>query len=95
MADESTTKPLTLHTLEKYNKKVLLPEIKGIVDGRMLHYTNEILKDNDKVIEELKPLREEQQAINQNYKTLDKRLDKVETFAEESAEMVGIEFKKG
>ncbi len=94
MADEYTTKPLTLETLEKYNKKILLPEIKGIVDERMQHYTNEILNDNDRVIKELKPLREEQQAINQNYKKLDKRLDKVETFAEEAAEIVGVEFKK-
>jgi len=59
MADEYTTKPLTLQTLEKYNKKVLLPEIKDIVDDRMQHYTNEILKSNDRVIKELKPFREE------------------------------------
>ena len=45
MADAYTTKPLTLETLEKYNKKVLLPEIKGIVDERMQHYTNESLND--------------------------------------------------
>ena len=95
MADEYTTKALTLETFEKYNKKILLPEIKDIVDERMQHYTDKILKNNDKVIEELKPIREEQQAINQNYKKLDKRLDSVETFAEESAEIVGIEFKTG
>ena len=94
MANDYTTNPLTLETLEKYNKKVLLPEIKGIVDERMQHYTDKILKSNDRVIKELKPLREEQQAINQNYKKLDKRLDKVETFAEEAAEIVGVEFKK-
>ncbi len=64
MADEYKTKPMTLETLEKYNKKVLLPEIKGIVDERMQHYTNEILTDNDRVIKELKPLREEQKAID-------------------------------
>ena len=95
MADEYKTKPMTLETLEKYNKKILLPEIKGIVDERMQHYTNEILKSNDKVIKELKPLREEQQAIDENYKKLDERMDNVETFAEEAAEFVGIEFKKG
>jgi len=95
MADEHTTKALTVETLEKYNKKVLLPEIKSIVDERMQHYTDRILKSNDKVIKELKPLREEQQAINQNYKKLDKRLDNVETFAEEAAKIEGIEFKKG
>lgn len=94
MADEYKTKPMTLETLEKYNKKVLLPEIKGIVDERMQHYTSEILKSNDKVIKELKPLREEQQAIDENYKKLDERMDNVETFAE-AAEFVGIEFKKG
>ena len=82
MANEYTTQPLTLETLEKYNKKILLPEIKGIVDERMQHYTNEILNDNDRVFKELKPIREEQQAINENYKKLDKRLDKVESFAE-------------
>ena len=95
MADEYKTKPMTLETLEKYNKKILLPEIKGIVDERMQHYTNEILKSNDKVIKELKPLREEQQAIDENYKKLDERMDNVETFAEEAAEIVGIQFKKG
>jgi len=58
MAGEYTTKPLTLETLEKYNKKVLLPDIKGIVDERMQHYTNEILESNDRVIKKLKPLRE-------------------------------------
>jgi len=93
MADEYTTKALTLETLEKYNKKVLLPEIKSIVDERMQHYTGKILKSNDRVIQELKPLREEQHAINQNYKKLDERLDKVESFAKEAAEIVDIEFK--
>ncbi len=58
-------------------------------------WKSEVLKSNDKVIKELKPFKEEQQAINQNYKTLDKRLDKVETFAEESAERMGVGFKKG
>jgi len=95
MADEYTTKPLTLETLEKYNKKILLPEIKGIVDDRMQHYTDKILKSNDQVIKELKPLREEQQAIDENYRTLDERMDKVETFAEDTAKIVGVEFKKG
>ena len=95
MADEYTTKALTVETLEKYNKKVLLPEIKSIVDERMQHYTDRILKSNDKVIKELKPLREEQQAIDQNYKKLDQRVDGVEAFAEEAAEIVGIDFKKG
>ena len=95
MADEYTTKPLTLETLEKYNKKILLPEIKGIVDDRMQHYTDKILKSNDKVIKELKPLREEQKAIDENYRTLDERLDNVETFAEETAKIVGVEFTKG
>ncbi len=95
MAKEYTTRPLTLETLEKYNKKILLPEIKGIVDERMQHYTNEILNDNDRVFKELKPIREEQQAINENYKKLDKRLDKVESFAEEAAEIVRVEFTKG
>ena len=46
------------------------------------------------MIKELKPLREEQQAINQNYKKLDERMDSVEAFAEETAEIVGFEFKK-
>ncbi len=58
-------------------------------------WKSEVLKSNDKVIKELKPFKEEQQAINQNYKTLDKRLDKVETFAEESAERMGVQFKTG
>ncbi len=58
-------------------------------------WQSKILKSNDKVIKELKPLREEQQAIDENYKKLDKRLDNVETFAEESAEIVGVEFKTG
>ena len=53
-------------------------------------WKSEVLKSNDKVIKELKPFKEEQQAINQNYKTLDKRMDKVETFAEESAERMGV-----
>ncbi len=66
MADEYKTKPLTLETLEKYNKKVLLPNIKEVVNERMRHYTDKILKSNDEVIKELKPLREEQQAINYN-----------------------------
>ena len=58
-------------------------------------WKSQLLKSNDKVIKELKPLREEQKAINQNYKKLEERLDSVETFAEESAEIVGIEFKTG
>ena len=49
MANEYTTKSLTQETLEKYNKKVLLPEIKDIVDERMQHYTNKILDSNDQV----------------------------------------------
>ena len=47
------------------------------------------------MIKELKPLREEQKAINQNYKKLVERMASVEDFAEEAAEIVGIEFKKG
>ena len=78
MANEYTTKSLTQETLEKYNKKVLLPEIKDIVDERMQHYTNKILDSNDKVIKELKPLREEQEAIDENYKQLDKRVATLE-----------------
>ena len=78
MANEYTTKSLTQETLEKYTKKVLLPEIKDIVDERMQHYTNKILDSNDKVIKELKPLREEQEAIDENYKQLDKRVATLE-----------------
>jgi len=58
-------------------------------------WKSDVLKSNDKVIEELKPIREEQQATNQNYKKLDKRMDNIETFAEKAAETVGAEFKKG
>ena len=58
-------------------------------------WKSEVLKSNDKVIKELKPFKEEQQAIKQNYKKLDERLDKVETFAEESAERMGVQFKTG
>ena len=61
----------------------------------MQHYTNEILNDNDRVFKELKPIREEQKAIDENYRTLDERMDKVETFAEEAAKVVGVEFTKG
>ena len=87
MASEYKTKPLTLETLEKYNKKVLLPDIKEVVDERMQHYTNKILDSNDKVIQELKPLREEQKAIDQNYKRLDKRVDTLEDVA-------GVKFER-
>ena len=48
-----------------------------------------------KVIKELKPLREEQKAIDENYKKLDERMDNVETFAEEAAKIVDVEFTKG
>lgn len=92
--DAYTTKPLTLEILDKYNKKILLPEIKEIVDKRMEHYTDKILTSNDKVIKELKPLREEQQAIDKNYKQLDKRMDNIETFAEETADKDGVEFQR-
>lgn len=92
--DAYTTKPLTLEILDKYNKKILLPEIKEIVDERMEHYTDKILTSNDKVIKELKPLREEQQAIDKNYKQLDKRMDNIETFAEETADKDGVEFQR-
>ena len=65
MANEYKTKPLTLATLEKYNKKVLLPDIKEVVNERMRHYTDKILKSNDKVIKELKPLRKKQKTIDE------------------------------
>jgi len=58
-------------------------------------WKSKLLKSNDKVIKELKPLREEQQAIDENYRTLDERMDNVETFAEEAAKVVGVEFTKG
>ena len=44
----------------------------------LVEWKNEILTSNDELIKELKPLREEQKAIDQNYKRLDKRMDKVE-----------------
>ncbi len=65
------------------------------IEKQMKNYTYGILKSNDKVIKELKPLREEQKAIDENYRTLDERLDNVETFAEETAKIVGVEFTKG
>lgn len=58
-------------------------------------WKSQSLKSNDKLIKELKPLREEQKAINQNYKKLDERMDSVEAFAEEATEIMGIDFKKG
>jgi len=61
----------------------------------MKNYTDRILKSNDQVIKELKPLREEQKAIDENYHNLGERLNNVESFAEEVAEIEGIEFKKG
>ena len=94
MANEYKTKPLTLETLEKYNKEVLLPDIKEVVSERMRHYTDKVLKSNDKVIKELKPLREEQKAIDQNYKQLDKRVDTLEDFAEETADVAGVKFER-
>ncbi len=72
-----------------------MPRVEQIVDDKMKNYTDIILKSNDKAIKELKLLREEQKAISQNYKKLDKRMDNVETFAEEAAEIVDIEFTKG
>ena len=93
--DKPITKTTLVETLNEYGEKVLLPRVEQIVDDKMKKYTDRILKSNDKVIKELKPLREEQQAINQNYKKLDERMDSVEAFAEEAAEIVDVEFKKG
>ena len=65
------------------------------IEKQMKNYTYGILKSNDKVIKELKPLREEQKAIDENYKKLEDRMDNGETFAEEAADVVGVELKKG
>ncbi len=92
--DKLITKTTLVETLDEYGEKMLLPRVEQIVDDKMKNYTDIILKSNDKVIKELKPLREEQQAIKQNYKKLDERMDNVEIFAEEAAEIVGVEFKK-
>jgi len=88
------TKPLTLKTLEQYNKKILIPEVKEVVNERMQHYTNQILNDNDKVVKKLNQILTEQQAITVNYKRLDHEVENLITFAEQAAKKLHIEFER-
>ena len=91
-----------ISNLRKDLPQIVTNAMKPVVKGEftMLREENqkwkrEMLKSNDKVIKELEPLREEQKAIDENYKKLDERMDNVKIFAEEAAEIVGVEFKKG
>ena len=55
--DKLITKTTLVETLNQYGEKMLLPRVEQIVDDKMKNYTDIILKSNDKVIKELKPLR--------------------------------------
>ena len=92
--DKPITKISLIETLNEYGEKVLFPRVEQIVDDKMKGYTEQILESNDKVIKELKPLREEQAAVGENYKKLDRRVDNVEKFAEKSSQVTGVEFKR-
>ena len=90
-----------ISNLRKDLPQIVTNAMKPVVKGEFTKLREEnqkwkrdILKSNDKVIKELKPLREEQQAIDENYKKLDDRMDNVEAFAEKATGVVGVEFKR-
>ena len=90
-----------ISNLRKDLPQIVSNAMKPVVKGEVTKlreenriWKSELLKSNDKVIKELKPLREGQQAIDENYKNLDERMDHVESFAEEAAGIVGVKFKK-
>lgn len=67
--------------------------IKGL-ETKLETWKDKIITSNDKVVKEVEHFRSESAAIKTNYDNLDKRMDKVEVFAEEAADITGVEFTK-
>lgn len=60
----------------------------------LVHWKDEILTSNDKVVKQLDRILTEQKAITVNYERLDSRMHNVEAFAEQAAQKLQIEFER-
>ena len=90
-----------VNTLRQDLPEIVTDAVENVVDDKvtglrddMAKWKSDIHKDNDKVIKKLDTFLTEQAALTASDKHQSKRLDNLEDFAEEAADIAGVEFEK-
>lgn len=88
---QNLEKPVTKQYLAEFTKKILLPEIDTIFDGKLKQTKDEILISNDKLSKKLDKILKEQAAHTRSYQRLEKRINYLEAVVRVLAEQSGLE----